>query len=151
MSVVGRGRAARSVAAEADPVIDLQAGAEIDDPAADPPLREVPASLQPQPVQHRRAPTWNRVYRVTAYADEGLTASGRPVGVGQCAAPINVPFGAKVHIPALGRTFVVTDRTHPRFRHNTVDVFLPSEPLCRQFGRRYLQCEITLPHPPPRR
>jgi 3D (Asp-Asp-Asp) domain-containing protein len=86
-----------------------------------------------------------RVYRVTAYCDQGITASGRRSGVGQCAAPSQIPFGAKVHIPALNRTFVVTDRTNKRFRHNTVDIFMNSEWACKQFGRSYLECEITLP------
>jgi hypothetical protein len=44
----------------------------------------------------------------------------------------------------LHRKLIVTDRTHRRFRHNTVDVFIPSERQCRQFGRRYLECEFTL-------
>jgi 3D (Asp-Asp-Asp) domain-containing protein len=86
-----------------------------------------------------------RICRVTAYADRGVTASGVHVGVGQCAAPGDIPFGAEVYIPELGRTFVVTDRTHRRFRHNTVDVFIPSKKLCREFGRRYHECEFTLP------
>ena len=85
-----------------------------------------------------------RDVRVTAYCDRGLTASGRRVGVGQCAAPPSIPFGSKVYIPALGRSFVVTDRTHPRFRHNTVDIFIPSENRCRDFGRHYLKCEFTV-------
>jgi 3D (Asp-Asp-Asp) domain-containing protein len=85
-----------------------------------------------------------RVCRVTAYCDWGLTASGRRVGVGQCAAPAFIPFGSRVYIPALGRSFVVTDRTHPRFRRNTVDIFIPSEGRCRDFGRRYLKCEFTV-------
>jgi len=90
-----------------------------------------------------------RTYRVTAYCDRGTTAAGVPSGSGQCAAPANIPFGSKVYIPALGRTFVVTDRTHRRFRHNTVDLFLSSEDECRQFGRRYLECHILVPENPP--
>lgn len=91
------------------------------------------------PAVHRR------VCRVTAYCDRGITASGVRSGVGQCAAPRDVPFGSTVYIPALGRTFVVTDRTHPRFRHNTVDIFIPSERQCLRFGRSYLECHITPP------
>jgi len=86
-----------------------------------------------------------RVCRVTAYCDRGITASGRRVGPGQCAAPANIPFGSKVYIPALGRSFVVTDRTHRRFRHNTVDIFMPSRELCIRFGRKYLECEFLVP------
>jgi 3D (Asp-Asp-Asp) domain-containing protein len=101
--------------------------------------RQAPGTQPAGPV------TLQRVYRITAYCDRGITASGIASGVGQCAAPIGIPFGARVIIPALGRSFVVTDRTHPRFRHNTVDIFVPSAALCRDFGRRYLQCEIVLP------
>jgi 3D (Asp-Asp-Asp) domain-containing protein len=126
----------------------LEEGGEL----APPPDAAVPGHVAspergPVPLQKPRASTLHRVYRVTAYSDRGITASGRPVGWGQCAAPANIPFGAKVFIPALGRTFVVTDRTHPRFRHNTVDIFLGSDPVCHRFGCRYLECEITLPGP----
>jgi 3D (Asp-Asp-Asp) domain-containing protein len=86
-----------------------------------------------------------RVYRVTAYNDRGLTAAGVWSGIGQCAAPAGIPFGTKVHIPAIGRTLVVTDRTHRRFRTNTVDIFMPGYEQCRQFGRRYLECVVELP------
>lgn len=93
--------------------------------------------------------TLRRVQRVTAYCDRGITAAGVPSGYGQCAAPADIPFGSKVYIPALGRTFVVTDRTHRRFRHNTVDIFMSSRKACRQFGRRYLECEFTVVDEPP--
>lgn len=86
-----------------------------------------------------------RVCRVTAYCDHGLTAAGTRAGVGQCAAPEDIPFGTKVYIPALKRSFIVTDRTHPRFRRNTVDIFLPAESMCQKFGQRYLECEFILP------
>ncbi len=89
--------------------------------------------------------TLKRVYRVTAYCDQGITASGRRVGVGQCAGPAALPFGSKVHIPALNRTFVVTDRTAQRFRHNTVDIFMPVRADCVEFGRNYLECVVVLP------
>ncbi len=88
-----------------------------------------------------------RVCRVTAYCDRGTTAAGTQSGVGQCAAPADIPLGSKVYIPELGRTFVVTDRTHQRFRRSTVDIFVPSKELCRRFGRNYLECEFTVPAP----
>ncbi len=91
-----------------------------------------------------------RIYRVTAYHDCGLTAAGIPSGVGQCAAPADVPFGSIVYVPALDRRFVVTDRTHQRFRHNTVDIFLPDREECLRFGRNYLECVIYEPQSPPR-
>lgn len=91
------------------------------------------------------AAVMRRICRVTAYCDRGTTASGVESGVGQCAAPIDIPFGSRIHIPELGRTFLVTDRTARRFRHNTVDVFMPTRAACLQFGRRYLVCEILPP------
>jgi 3D (Asp-Asp-Asp) domain-containing protein len=87
----------------------------------------------------------HRICRVTAYCDRGLTAAGVPAGIGQCAAPADIPFGARVYIPALDRTFIVTDRTAKRFRHNTVDIFMPGRDECLEFGCQYLECEITLP------
>lgn len=94
-------------------------------------------------------PPIRRVFRVTAYCDDGLTAAGIRSGVGQCAAPAGIPFGAVVYLPALNRTFVVTDRTARRFRHNTVDIFIPERADCLEFGRNYLGCEIYLPRNPP--
>jgi 3D (Asp-Asp-Asp) domain-containing protein len=89
-----------------------------------------------------------RVYRVTAYCDRGVTASGLPSGVGQCAAPADIPLGAEIYIPALNQRLLVTDRTHKRFRHNTVDIFMPSKSACKTFGRKYLECHIKLPDKP---
>ena len=138
-------------AAEATPaesaievVIEAPESEDVDDAGVDaagaqPLARDVPRHHEPPRLEPIR-----RVCRVTAYCDRGLTASGRRVGVGQCAAPPSIPFGSKVYIPALGRSFVVTDRTHPRFRHNTVDIFIPSENRCRDFGRHYLKCEFTV-------
>jgi len=102
------------------------------------------------PAGEKRPRTVKRVCRVTAYCDRGLTAAGIPSGVGQCAAPADIPLGSTVYIPALKRTFVVTDRTHRRFRHNTVDVFIPSEKQCLKFGRHYLECDFTLAETPVR-
>lgn len=91
-----------------------------------------------------------RNLRVTAYSDRGLTAAGVPSGIGQCAAPGDVPFGSIVYVPALHRAFVVTDRTARRFRGNTIDIFMPSRDQCLLFGRRYLDVLIYLPDRPHR-
>jgi 3D (Asp-Asp-Asp) domain-containing protein len=91
-----------------------------------------------------------RICRVTAYCDRGTTAAGVPSGLGQCAAPGDIPLGSKVYIPALDRTFVVTDRTHRRFRNSTVDLFIPCEKECRQFGRKFLECEFHIVQDEPR-
>lgn len=116
----------------------------------------VPASVPPlvSPVAPVRStePATSQVrhLRVTAYHDRGLTAAGVPSDVGQCAAPADVPFGSTVYIPALNRKFVVTDRTHKRFRHNTIDIFMPDRNECLEFGRHYLDCVITPPDKPVR-
>ena len=95
--------------------------------------------------QSESQPMIYRVCRVTAYCDRGLTAAGTLAGVGQCAAPEDIPFGTEVYIPELDRTFVVTDRTHKRFRQNTVDIFIPAKTDCLEFGRNYLECHFRLP------
>lgn len=106
----------------------------------------------PTPAAPESAPTKTveRRLRVTAYCDRGITAAGIPSGVGQCAAPEDVPFGSIVHIPALKRSFVVTDRTHKRFRQTTVDLFMPDRQECLEFGLNYLDCIITYPPKPHR-
>ncbi len=86
-----------------------------------------------------------RICRITAYCDRGRTASGVESGVGQCAAPDDIPFGATVHIPELDLTLTVTDRTAPRFRANTIDVFIPRREDCIEFGVKYLECRFVLP------
>jgi 3D (Asp-Asp-Asp) domain-containing protein len=91
-----------------------------------------------------------RRLRVTAYCDRGTTAAGIPSGVGQCAAPEDVPFGSIIYIPSLNRSFVVTDRTHKRFRQTTVDIFMPDREECLEFGRSHLDCVIILPETPHR-
>jgi 3D (Asp-Asp-Asp) domain-containing protein len=119
--------AAQSVAI----VIEAQSMPEADETCA-PPIILTPDS-------------YRRTFRVTAYCDRGITAAGIESGYGQCAAPADIPFGTKIYVPELGQTFVVTDRTHKRFRHNTVDIFMPDREDCLKFGRNYLQCEVTLP------
>lgn len=91
-----------------------------------------------------------RHLRITAYADRGLTAAGVPSGVGQCAAPADIPFGALIYIPELQRTFVVTDRTAQRFRRNTIDIFIADRSECLRFGRHYLDVLVYLPQRPHR-
>lgn len=132
----------------------LQAGARLRPantrlPAADADFVPVAYVADPPTLEYGDA-RLRRVYRVTAYCDRGLTASGVPAGVGQCAAPADIPFGSKVYIPALNRTFIVTDRTAKRFRTNTVDIFMPTRGQCLRFGRKYLECVITLPKQAPR-
>lgn len=131
------------------PAVDEQAAHRIPPAVATGAADNTPSAHIETDTQHESdedAPdTFYRIYRVTAYCDRGVTAAGLPSGVGQCAAPADIPFGTRIYIPALDRTFVVTDRTHRRFRHNTVDLFIPSAADCKQFGRKYLECHMTLP------
>ena len=84
----------------------------------------------------------------SAYCHTGNpTASGVMPQVGMCAMDklngVTVPFGTKVHLPD-GRTLVVTDRFGDG-RSNCLDIFLPTEEECWQFGRRNLVCRVELP------
>lgn len=105
----------------------------------------LPKGMQPTEATLDYLASEFRVCRVTAYHDRGTTASGVQSGIGQCAAPGDVPFGSKVTIPALGRSFIVTDRTHKRFRNNTVDLFIPSREACFEFGVHYLEVIVVPP------
>lgn len=137
-----------AVAAEAEPV-ELDSINEEDEGLGTYEAGELQATLVADGQKSSNRPrTIRRVLRVTAYNDRGTTAAGTQSGVGQCAAPADVPFGSTIYIPALKRTLVVTDRTHRRFRHNTVDIFMPGKQQCRNFGRQYLECVITPPDAP---
>ena len=86
--------------------------------------------------------------QTTAYCHTGNpTASGVMPQVGQCAVDkingVVVPFGSKVHLPD-GRVLTVTDRFGDG-RSNCLDIFLPTESECLQFGRRNLVCEVEIP------
>ena len=82
----------------------------------------------------------------SAYADHGITASGEPVRQGICAMDkVNgmvVPFGTKVTLPD-GRVLIVKDRFGAN-HNNHLDIWMPSEAECWQFGRRNLLCRIEL-------
>ena len=84
----------------------------------------------------------------TAYTHStNPTASGVMPQVGHCAVDkINgqwIPFGTRI-ITEDGRTLVVTDRFGDG-RSNCLDIFMPSESECWQFGRKNLVCEVEIP------
>ena len=87
----------------------------------------------------------------TAYCETGNpTASGVMPQVGHCAVDkINghwIPFGTKIRIidQSVGmHELVVTDRFGDG-RSNCLDIFLPTESECRQFGRRELVCRVEM-------
>lgn len=83
----------------------------------------------------------------SAYADHGITASGEPVRQGICAMDrVNgmvVPFNSKVYLPD-GRVLIVKDRFGGNF-DNHLDIWMPTESECWQFGRKNLVCEVEIP------
>ena len=84
----------------------------------------------------------------TAYThSSNPTASGVWPAVGMCAMDkvngMTVPFGSKVYLPD-GRVLTVTDRFGGNY-DNRLDIFMPTEAECWQFGRRWLKCEVEIP------
>ena len=82
----------------------------------------------------------------SAYADHGITASGEPVRQGICAMDrvngVTVPFGTRVVLPD-GTVLVVKDRFGAN-HNNHLDIWMPTEAECWQFGRRFLRCKIEM-------
>ena len=83
----------------------------------------------------------------SAYCDRGITASGEPVQDGFCAMDkVNgmvVPFGSKVILPN-GKVLIVKDRFGAG-HNNHLDIWMPSESGCWNFGRKNLVCEVIIP------
>ena len=83
----------------------------------------------------------------TAYCDKGITASGEYVRDGFCAMDklngVVVPFGTRVILPN-GRVLIVKDRFGAN-HNNHLDIWMPTENECWQFGRRNLVCEVVIP------
>ena len=83
----------------------------------------------------------------SAYCDRGITASGEPVQDGICAMDklkgMLVPFGSKVILPN-GKVLIVKDRFGAG-HNNHLDIWMPSEDDCWQFGRKNLLCEVIIP------
>ena len=83
----------------------------------------------------------------SAYADRGITTSGEPVQDGICAVDringVLIPFGSKVILPN-GRVLIVKDRFGAN-HNNHLDIWMPNESECWQFGRRNLVCEVEIP------
>lgn len=82
----------------------------------------------------------------SAYCDRGITASGEPVREGICAVDkingVLCPFGTKIILPD-GRVLIVTDRFGAG-HNNHLDIWMPSESDCWNFGRRNLVCEVEV-------
>ena len=84
-----------------------------------------------------------QVLNCSAYCHSGnRTASGVWPQVGHAAAD-HLPFGTKVTLPD-GRILTITDRFGGGFT-DKLDIFLPTEAECWQFGRQWLRCKVELP------
>jgi len=82
----------------------------------------------------------------SAYCDRGITASGEYVREGICAMDrlngMVVPFGSKVTLPN-GTVLIVKDRFGGNYDGH-LDIWMPSESACWQFGRQMLRCRIEV-------
>lgn len=82
----------------------------------------------------------------SAYCDRGITASGEPVRQGICAMDrlngVTVPFGSRVYLPD-GTELIVKDRFGAG-HDGHLDIWMPSEAACWEFGRRWLKCRIEI-------
>ena len=82
----------------------------------------------------------------SAYCDRGITASGEYVRQGICAMDklngMVVPFGSRVTLPD-GKVLIVKDRFGGG-KNNCLDIWLPVENECWQFGRQWLRCKVEV-------
>ncbi len=87
-----------------------------------------------------------RLYLVTSYCPcklccgpsaKGITASGKRVRVGMCAADKSVPFGTVYDVPGYGRA-VVEDRGGA-IKGNHIDVYLPTHKAALAWGAKRLK------------
>ena len=87
--------------------------------------------------------------RVTAYTKDdagmngrGITASGeKAVEERTIAADPAIPFGSRVYIPELGKTYTVTDRGGA-IRGNRLDLYMVSRKKALKFGVQWLEVYI---------
>lgn len=81
------------------------------------------------------------VVDAVAYHLPGRTASGLPVGVGVIAVdPSVIPLGTRVFVPGYGPA--VAADTGTAIKGNIIDLWMPSTPLARAWGRRTVTITI---------
>jgi 3D (Asp-Asp-Asp) domain-containing protein len=84
-------------------------------------------------------------YIATAYAQQGLTASGEYTHRHVVAAdPDILPLGTRIKITRAGRysgEYVVAD-TGGKIQGRKLDIFLPDEAACRKFGKRKVKVKV---------
>ena len=79
----------------------------------------------------------------TAYAGDGITATGTVPKVGRTIAvdPRVIPYGTRVYIPALGGTYIAED-CGGGIKGNKIDIFMSSEAKCNSWGVRKIEIQI---------
>lgn len=86
-----------------------------------------------------------RTLKVKAYAYTGhsMTSTGRVPKAGRTIAvdPRIIPYGSKIYIPALGRTYIAED-CGGGIKGNKVDIYMSSNRECYNFGVKYLTIHI---------
>ena len=87
-----------------------------------------------------------RTLKVKAYAYTGhsITSTGRRPVAGRTIAvdPRVIPYGSKVYIPALGRTYIAED-CGGGIKGNKIDIYMSSNSACNRFGVKYLTVQIV--------
>lgn len=72
----------------------------------------------------------------------GITASGKRVQAKRTiACPPSLPFGTRVYIPEMNRTYVCEDRGSA-IKGKRLDVYITSRSKAMDFGRRRMEVEI---------
>jgi 3D (Asp-Asp-Asp) domain-containing protein len=115
-------------------------------PPASPPTTSTAASAETAPPEPAPAPapasgTRTLVVDAVAYHLPGRTASGLPVGVGVIAVdPTVIPLGTKVFVPGYGPAVAADVGT--AIKGNIIDLWMPSTPQARAWGRRTVTMTI---------
>ena len=87
--------------------------------------------------------TWT----ITAYCNDGQSASGRPNIPGQTCACNCLPFGSRIYVEGMGE-YVVTDRGASSVQwawHNSnwADLYMPSNAECNQWGVQHREVYLV--------
>jgi len=117
------------------------------------PAEEVKVAAQPTEKAWGGLPAAHGVYVVTAYCScerccgkkpghpaYGITASGKRIRVGMCAADPSIPFGPVINVPGYGRA-VVEDRGGA-IRGHRLDIYFPTHAQALRWGRQTLTVTI---------
>jgi 3D (Asp-Asp-Asp) domain-containing protein len=89
----------------------------------------------------------------TAYAIDGLTASGEPTKAGRTIAadPDLLPLGSRVLVTGAGRysgQYVVADTGHS-VQGRKIDIYIPNVRAARRFGVKRVQVQVLSRGEPP--